>query len=273
MDSIEKQIKQLTAQINARTLRERILIFVASILVLSWLLNVALLDPIFAKERQLVTQINTDQAEMNNLEAELNILHNGGVTNPNQKEFNQIKELSAQLKTLHQQVQNSQSSVVIAERIPDMLQDILSHHESLILVSLRTLPTDDLTAKSQQKQQGRTPDEKEYDAAVKNMLKSDINDDLAAAEIDPNKKLAAIQKKADENRQLITNIPRLFKHGIEVKVRGSYTQLVDYVRALESLDWHMGWAELTLESKNYPESELTIIVYTLSLESAWIKIA
>lgn len=274
MDSLRKQIDQLTNQINARNIRERVLIFIASVLVLSWFLNVALLDPIFAKERQLVAQINTDQGELNNLEAELNILRHGGVLNPNQKELNRIKELTEKLKDLHHQVQSSQASVVIAERVPDMLQDILSQHQSLTLVSIRTLPTDDLTSKTKQKQQqGRTNDEKQYDETVKNMLKSDINDDLAAAEIDPNKKMAEMQKKYEEKKKLVTNVPKLFKHGIEIKIRGSYGQLVDYVHALEKLDWRMGWAELTLESKNYPESELTIIVYTLSLESEWIKIA
>lgn len=274
MDSLRKQIDQLTNQINARNIRERVLIFIASILVLSWFLNVALLDPIFAKERQLIAQINTDQGELNNLEAEINILRHGGVLNPNQKELNRIKELTEKLKDLHHQVQSSQSNVVIAERVPDMLQDILSQHQALTLVSIRTLPTDDLTSKTKQKQQqGRTTDEKQYDETVKNMLKSDINDDLAAAELDPNKKMAEMQKKYEEKKKLVTNVPKLFKHGIEIKIRGSYGQLVDYTHALEKLDWRMGWAELTLESKNYPESELTIIVYTLSLESEWIKIA
>jgi MSHA biogenesis protein MshJ len=64
----------------------------------------------------------------------------------------------------------------------------------------------------------------------------------------------------------------VYKHGMRIEVRGRYTDLVGYLRALEDLPWRVFWGQATLASEEYPMSRLTLTIYTLSLRQSWIGI-
>jgi MSHA biogenesis protein MshJ len=64
----------------------------------------------------------------------------------------------------------------------------------------------------------------------------------------------------------------VYKHGMRIEVRGRYTDLVSYLRALEDLPWRVFWGQATLASEDYPMSRLTLTIYTLSLRQSWIGI-
>lgn len=63
---------------------------------------------------------------------------------------------------------------------------------------------------------------------------------------------------------------RIFKHGMRVTVRGRYPDLVNYLQALEKLPWKVFWGEVGLRVEALPYSRLTFVIYTLSLDEAWI---
>ena len=62
----------------------------------------------------------------------------------------------------------------------------------------------------------------------------------------------------------------MFKHGIQVTVQGSYADLHDYLSRLEKINWRMFWARASLNTDDYPRLALTVTVYTLSLDKAWL---
>lgn len=64
----------------------------------------------------------------------------------------------------------------------------------------------------------------------------------------------------------------IFKHGIEIRVTGSYADLLAYVTELERSPHKLLWHRISLAAKEYPRSELTLTVYTLSLDSAWLVV-
>lgn len=63
-----------------------------------------------------------------------------------------------------------------------------------------------------------------------------------------------------------------FKHGVEITVQGNYLDLLDYVAQLEKLPWQMFWGRARLGVEEYPAARLTLTLYTLSLEKAWLVI-
>jgi len=63
----------------------------------------------------------------------------------------------------------------------------------------------------------------------------------------------------------------LFRHGIEIRISGSYHDLTAYLTGLENSPLKLVWGSMTL-SGAYPSNELTLTVYTLSLESAWLVV-
>lgn len=61
----------------------------------------------------------------------------------------------------------------------------------------------------------------------------------------------------------------LYRHGVEVTVRGSYGELVAYLQALEHMPRRVYWGELKLDAQQSPAVVMTLVVYTLSVEKAW----
>lgn len=61
----------------------------------------------------------------------------------------------------------------------------------------------------------------------------------------------------------------IYQHGIELKVIGSYGDLVAWLTELEASPYRLIWSEMKL-SAIWPRSELTLTVYTLSLDEKWL---
>lgn len=56
----------------------------------------------------------------------------------------------------------------------------------------------------------------------------------------------------------------LYRHGISLQLRGSYRQLLDYVRRLESLQGKLYWQDLDFELEQYPDALIRLDFFTLS---------
>jgi len=66
--------------------------------------------------------------------------------------------------------------------------------------------------------------------------------------------------------------PKMYKHGVQITVRGSYADLLQYLTALEKLPTRMFWGEAKLRVVQYPTAELTLALYTLSLDKTWLQV-
>ena len=64
----------------------------------------------------------------------------------------------------------------------------------------------------------------------------------------------------------------LYRHGIKLKLQGSYFQLRDYLQQLEKLNWRFFWQDFDYKSLAYPKSELDIEIYSLSTKRAFIGV-
>ena len=64
----------------------------------------------------------------------------------------------------------------------------------------------------------------------------------------------------------------VYKHGFEIRLRGNYLALLAYLRTLEAQPERLFWQRARLEVLTYPESELTLTVYTLSLDRHWLEL-
>ena len=110
--------------------------------------------------------------------------------------------------------------------------------------------------------------------------------------IPPDKIAGLLEEILSRNRQLqlisLRNLPasavtgeeeqaaavekEFFKHGIEMTVSGSYFDLLDYMVQLEKLPSQMFWGKASLVVETYPISRMTLTLYTLSLDKAWLVI-
>lgn len=65
---------------------------------------------------------------------------------------------------------------------------------------------------------------------------------------------------------------QVYKHGVQLTLRGSYLDLLQYLSALESLPQQMYWARVQMNVVQYPTAELTLILYTLSMDKIWLQV-
>jgi MSHA biogenesis protein MshJ len=65
---------------------------------------------------------------------------------------------------------------------------------------------------------------------------------------------------------------QVYKHGVKITVRGSYADLLQYLTALEKLPTQMFWGSVKMSVVQYPSVELTLTLYTLSLDTIWLQV-
>ena len=65
---------------------------------------------------------------------------------------------------------------------------------------------------------------------------------------------------------------QIYKHGVKITVRGSYADLLQYLTALEKLPTQMYWGVAKMDVIQHPTVELTLTLYTLSLDKTWLQV-
>lgn len=106
--------------------------------------------------------------------------------------------------------------------------------------------------------------------------------------LSPPEMALALEQVLDENRSLkfvaMENLPvrpvldepqqaasmGLYRHGLRVRLEGDYLSTLNYLRALEALEWNFYWDSIELSMEAYPNAQITLTVHTLSLDEGWI---
>lgn len=64
----------------------------------------------------------------------------------------------------------------------------------------------------------------------------------------------------------------LFRHGVEIRLEGSFADLHAYLAQLEQGPQKLLWGEARLTVTEHPKAMLTLVVYTLNSDKAWLAI-
>jgi MSHA biogenesis protein MshJ len=64
----------------------------------------------------------------------------------------------------------------------------------------------------------------------------------------------------------------LYRHGVEIRVEGTYGELQAYLLRLEQLPQRLLWEQLQFKVIEYPKAEMSLTVYTLSPERDWLAL-
>lgn len=67
----------------------------------------------------------------------------------------------------------------------------------------------------------------------------------------------------NKNR-LPENMRNITQHGFEIKISGSYFNIIDYFNYLEKLPWHLYWQSINYNVAQYPEGDVVLNVYVLT---------
>lgn len=238
MSMLKTQWQRLADRVDAMSLRERALIFLAIAIVLIVLVNTMLIDPLLVRHKKLQLEITQAQDKTSAMQMQIQALVKNWNVDPDTALRARLAQLREQSDQTGKTLEDIQSGLVPPQKMPALLEDILRHNRSLRLVALKTLPV-----------------------SV-----------LGEPETTADGKTAGEAGKPTQAQKPATPGSLVYKHGVEITVEGSYLDLLRYLTEIESLPWHMFWGKADLEVEKYPRVTLTLRLYTLSLDKAWLAI-
>ena len=65
---------------------------------------------------------------------------------------------------------------------------------------------------------------------------------------------------------------QVYTHRVKITVRGTYSELLQYLTMLEHLPTQMFWGNAKMTVEKQATVELTLMLYTLSLDKTWLQI-
>ncbi|MDO8294735.1 MAG: type II secretion system protein GspM [Gallionella sp.] len=221
-------------KIDGMSLRERAVIFMAAAFVVVASVNAVLLNPLLAKQAALSAQLVQKQEKMKELQAQLHSHSQARQDDRNSPLRTRLAQLKQQLQEQDGYLQSHRDRLVEPDKMAELLEQVLNKNDKLQLIELKTLPASLLVEKPQ--------------AAMPQAADS-----------------PAGQKQPDPQKQV-------FKHGIQITVRGGYLDMLRYLAALEKMPVQMFWGEVSLSVEKYPDAVLTLTLYTLSLDKTWLTV-
>ena len=148
-------------------------------------------------------------------------------------------EVAALEARLAQPVDGQRQDLVPAEQMPRLLGELIGHRQGLRIRSLQSL--------------GQTP--------------------VGQAATGPTAASKADAATAPGAPAVSAATPAtLYRHGVEVRVEGSYPELLAYLQSLEALPQKLLWGSLQLQVEQHPRVVLTLRVYTLSPQAGWVQL-
>ena len=68
------------------------------------------------------------------------------------------------------------------------------------------------------------------------------------------------------------NDPGIYRHVLEVKFSGSYSNILNYIQKLETLDQKLIWDEIEIISAEHPNITVRLMISTLSAREEWVGV-
>ncbi len=232
-----EQLKKIAEKIDSLSLRERAIVFIGVIAVLFTLWDSMLLTPMEVEQKKLVANLTTKNAERLILINRFQELMKSSKEDPNTANIAKLKTLRSRLIDVQADLETSTDSLVSPKDMPKILETVLHKTGGLTLINLKSL--------------GVTPIVARDEAETKKTPESKNNDD---------KKLTA------------ENVDNAYKHGLRIEISGDYLTTINYLKSLEQLEWGFFWDNFKLTVKEYPESNVAIEIFTLSLDQEWIGV-
>jgi len=232
---MKQQWEKVSAKLHAMSMRERTLIFATvAILVLS-LVNILLLEPLLVQKKSLRSQLSQQQQQLNETQSQIAALVQENSPSANTPQRNQLNQIRQEIAEGNAYLKSNREKLVQPEKMAEHLRQLLTKNSRLQLVSLQTLPVTPLIEQLSAK-----------GAEQARVAQTTVS-------------LAALDKQ-------------VFKHGVQLTLRGNYLDLLQYLSALEKLPQQMFWARAQMSVVQYPAAELTLILYTLSLDKTWLQV-
>lgn len=229
------------AWFDDRPVRERGLLLVTTALVLVFLAWTLVLAPLAAKGDQLRQGLAAGQRTTDQLARQQSALQATLSLDPSAALRARITRKENELAALNRSIDETVGQLIDPRAMVALLKQILETQKGLALSSL--------------------------------VLKAPQPVYAAAADSKaPGPGGGSAQKTGDAGRPKADSEPLLYRHEVELTVRGGYPAVAAYLQKLEALDHRLGWVGVHYTAGDWPAGQAVITVRTLSLSPSWLGI-
>lgn len=85
-------------------------------------------------------------------------------------------------------------------------------------------------------------------------------------------KLVSISTKPTEAIESDIVNTQLYRHGLVVRIKGSFKTMADWLKSIEELPWVINWDRLKYQTEKWPTGDITIEIHTLSTKEAFLGV-
>lgn len=219
-------------RIDALSLRERAFLFVGVLAVIYLIVANVVFPTLFSDLTRLEKELSAKRDQTRAVQTQIEKIASERGRDPNEISRKRLAELRQELREREGALAGVVRGVVSPRDMARMVEQMLQRNRALTVVSVENLPP--------------TP------------LLADGGEARPAAGAAP-----AVAPASASG---------MYKHGLRIQLSGQYPDILRYLGALETLPWKVFWGEVQLQTEKYPVSRVTLVIYTLSLDEAWIGV-
>ncbi|MGH8442344.1 MAG: type II secretion system protein GspM [Nevskiaceae bacterium] len=139
-------LRDLMDRYDQLSLRERILVLAATLLLLALIWNSTFIAPLDKERKSRVGQIEAVRAEIAGLEQSIEALVAQGATEGQQPSHASADALKAEIEEIDRRLAGVTSGLIAPKEMSHVLEQVLGRAKRLTLLSLRTLPPEAVIA-------------------------------------------------------------------------------------------------------------------------------
>jgi MSHA biogenesis protein MshJ len=237
---------------EARSLRERILITFTVLAVIVMFGYLGIIEAPLIRLKIAERQLTQQKAELVDIQQKMIVIQTRA-DDQNTAERAGLERARRQIADINSRLKVIGEALVAPNKVGELLEEILKRNRRVQLISLHNLPVADLV---EHKEIAGTERINPADSQAMNALKQ-----------------GGVSIGKDRTGHDIESVEGpLFKHGVEIIVAGSYGDLMVYLAELEKMPQRVLWNSVKLSVEAYPRARMTLTVYTLSLDRAWLTV-
>ncbi len=227
--------QQLSEQYLQLQLRERRLIYLASLALLLWLGALYAVEPLWQSLQASKQQQKLVLQQMAQLQQQVDTVLQVLNTDPNTQIRTQISQSEQKRDELSQQIKQLTGRYVSPEQMLPLLQDVLKSSPGVKLLRMRSLQAEPVS-------------------------------------LAPSPQVAAPAPAVATPGQSMPAAPLLYLHKTEISFSGQYAQLQRLLQQLEQLPWQLHWHQLEYKVSEHPQAELRLELETISEQADYLRI-
>jgi len=231
---MNKQWQEYSDNYLKLTIREQYLIFLTGLVAIFFITFYLFIDAKIIKNKKSTQQIVRLQSSNQSLKVSTLEMQSALQRDPNEDTRNKIAQYEAKLAKVDEKLLTLTSDLISPVQMRYALLDLLKLEKGVSLLSFELLGAQPLLSNEPSK-----------DSSGK---------DLANESVEPPAGL------------------NLYRHGIKIKLSGSYFDLQNYLSQLEKLSWKFFWQDFNFKLTEYPKSELEIEMYSLGTKKEFIGV-